>query len=393
MKGVGLRSLGDPTLADRADMFSRATIAGQHFQSGEINGRDSFGFPRPYAPFTFIKAIPAAASYAEPVTTMTAEIRTSSSLYPGTDDDVYLRISPTQRFALDKRLYNDFERGDRDTYSVPIDAAVLAGLTVGDISRVQIEKSPDGVGGGWKLRGVKLVVNGRQLYARDRIDRWLEDAKRTWRAPDFTRTAPTGAALPITLDLWDEDSFIYGANDHGDINRYDRRNRLVLAYPLGAFVRQRATGGSFLSGRLGDGDKASLTYTIETLKPTPAPPPPLPPIVQVAPPVVPPVVQPDPPPAPKPDLVISAMGYDATLNYFFTVTNQGPAAAGTFTVAVPGEGSFPIAGLAPGASASRTFRMVCKVATQQAIADSLSQVAETDETNNTRSYTETICLT
>ncbi len=36
---------------------------------------------------------------------------------------------------------------------------------------------------------------------------------------------------------------------------------------------------------------------------------------------------------------------------------------------------------------------MCKVATQQAIADSLAQVAETDETNNTRSYTETICLT
>ena len=41
---------------------------------------------------------------------------------------------------------------------------------------------------------------------------------------------------------------------------------------------RRATGGSYLSGRLGDGDKASVTYTIETLTPTPAPPPP-PPLV------------------------------------------------------------------------------------------------------------------
>jgi subtilase family serine protease len=87
------------------------------------------------------------------------------------------------------------------------------------------------------------------------------------------------------------------------------------------------------------------------------------------------------------------MGYDQTLKYFFTVTNQGPGAAGPFTVDVPGEGTFPIPGLAAGASASRTFRTACKVATQQAIADSLAQVAETDETNNTRTFTETVCLT
>ena len=31
--------------------------------------------------------------------------------------------------------------------------------------------------------------------------------------------------------------------------------------------------------------------------------------------------------------------------------------------------------------------------TQQAIADSLGQVDETDETNNTRTYAETVCLT
>ena len=104
--------------------------------------------------------------------------------------------APNLRFPLDKRLYDDFERGDRDTYSVPIDGAVLDGLTVGDISRVQIEKSRDGAAGGWRLRGVKLVVNGRTLYARDGIERWLEDDHRTWRAPDFRqqRAGRPGAA-------------------------------------------------------------------------------------------------------------------------------------------------------------------------------------------------------
>jgi hypothetical protein len=389
MKGVGLRALGDPTPIDRADMYTRATIAGQSFQSGEINGRDSFGFGLPYAPFTFIKAIAPGARYGEPVTTMTVEIRTSSKAFAGTDDDVYLRIGPTLRFPLDKALYDDFERGDRDTYSIPIDAAVLAGLEVGDISRVQIEKSPDGVAGGWRLRGVKLVVNGRTLYSRDHIERWLEDDHRTWRAPDFRPSRPSGPALPITLDLWDEDSNVYGGDDHGDLNPYDNRRRLVLAYRPDTVVRRRATGGSLLSGRIGDGDRASVTYTIETLTPRPAPPAPPPP----PPPPPPPQPPPPPPPTPKPDLVITAMGYAEPVKYFFTVTNQGAGAAGPFTVDIPGEGSFPIAGLAAGASVTRTFRTACKVATQQAIADSLAQVDETDETNNTRSYAETVCLT
>ena len=50
------------------------------------------------------------------------------------------------------------------------------------------------------------------------------------------------------------------------------------------------------------------------------------------------------------------MGYNATAKYFFTVKNQGAGAAGPFTVNVSGEGSFAIAGLAPGASATGTFR-------------------------------------
>ena len=375
MKGVGLRSLGDPTLPDQADMYSQASIAGQRFQSGEINGRDSFSFPLPYAPFTFIKAIPVGGRYAEPVTTMTVEIRTSSKLYSGTDDDVYLRIGPNLRFPLDKALYNDFERGDSDTYSVPIDAAVLAGLKVGDISRVQIEKSPDGVGGGWRLKAVKLVVNGRTLYGRGGIERWLEDDHRTWRAPDFNQSGPGGPALPVTLDLWDEDSFIYGGDDHGDLNRYDNRKRLALAYTPGTRVSERATGGSFLSGRIGDGDKASVTYTIETLTPTPAPPPPPPPALA-------PVIE---PPTPKPDLVISAFGYNPTDMYFFTVKNQGAAAAGSFTVTV-GTGSYVIPGLAAGASATQTWAS-CTSGPFVATADALAQIGESNETNNTANYT------
>jgi subtilase family serine protease len=82
------------------------------------------------------------------------------------------------------------------------------------------------------------------------------------------------------------------------------------------------------------------------------------------------------------------MGYDPTAKYYFTVTNQGPAAAGPFSVSVSGEGSFAIPGLAAGTSATRTFRTACLITTWQATADSVSQVAESNESNNTRSYTE-----
>ena len=91
------------------------------------------------------------------------------------------------------------------------------------------------------------------------------------------------------------------------------------------------------------------------------------------------------------------MGYDASRrSYFFTVKNQGAAAAGAVHRQRPrARGSFADPG--PGRRAPRrrrTYRTACKVGdVQQAIADSLGQVAESDETNNTRSYTETICLT
>ena len=276
MKGVGLRALGDPTGADRADMFARATIARQGFQSGEINGRDSFSFPLPYSPFTFIKAIPVGGSYRR----------------AGDDDDrrdphelqalrghrrrrVPAASAPSLRFPLDKRLYDDFERGDRDTYSVPIDGArARAGLSVGDISRVQIEKSPDGV--------ARRLAAARREARRQRPRRSTRatassagsrTTHRTWRAPDFRRAVAgrrrrcrsrstcgtrTRSSTAATTTATSTATTTAGASS--------------LAYVPGTVVRDRATGGSFLSGRIGDGDKASITYTIETLTPTAATP-------------------------------------------------------------------------------------------------------------------------
>lgn len=216
-----------------ADLSTRARIGGQRYTSGVINSRDTFRFTLPNYPFTFFKAFPFGQSFGTPLTSIRVRIRTGDVRFAGTDDDVYLRISETRRFALDERLYDDFERGDNDAYSVPIDGAVEDGLTTGDIRFLQIEKSRDGVAGGWRLGGATVWANDRLVYSNDRIDRWLEESRREFRAR-FTAPAGTGPSAPVFLQLWEQDAPIRGDHDHTDINSLDRRQDAALADAPGA---------------------------------------------------------------------------------------------------------------------------------------------------------------
>ena len=376
--------LGD-VWPDRADVFARGTLDGQRYQSGEINGHDSWSFGGPTAPFAFIKAITATGGRPEPVTSAELEVRTSSSRYAGTDDDVYVRLSPTLRLPLDKRLYNDFERGDRDTYSLPLDVVIRDGLTVDLLSQLRIEKAPDGIAGGWKLRGVKLTVNGRVVYQRDGIERWLEDDHRTWSAPGFRAPSGRVTGIPVTLDLWDDDPAF---DDHGDIHPNDRRKRGAVVYQPGVTLRGVFRGGSRFGGRLGDGDIGSATWVIDTLTPVvPAPPAPTPEPEPVAPTVTVPVG-----PVLRPDLVVTAMGYSDADKYFVTVKNQGDAAAGPFTIGFPAPFLSPtVTGLAPGASVTKTYSAVCVTGPRTATADSTGAVSESNEANNALTTSE-ICI-
>ncbi len=364
--------LGDPG-PDDADMYARVRIDGQAMASSNIEGHDSFGFGNPYEPWTWIKAVPAVPNEREPVSSMEVEVRTADVSRAGTDDDVYLRIGPNLRFPLDKRLYDDFERGDRDWYSVPIDAATDNGLRVGDIRQVGIEKSRDGIAGGWKLGGVRLRVNGRTVYTNQHIDRWLEDNHRTWTATNFTPSSPRGSRIPVRLRLGEDDA-LYGGDDHGDINPFGHRRDVLVSYPLGTLIPRRTTrGGNTYGGRLGDGDEAELTYRLETITPE---------LIKGPPP-------PPPPPGPKPDLVIT----DFYLNHV-TVKNQGLGAAGPFRVRMDDTISartVSFDGVAPGASVTRTIDPQLGCHGWTAFVDDLDQVAETDETNNTRPIGEIFC--
>jgi hypothetical protein len=375
-------SLGDPV--GSADIYSNARMDGQPYTSTVINGEQSFRFPGVYAPFTWWKSVPTPNQQSTPVTSMTVRIETGGRAFSGTDDDVYLRINGSLRFSLDKALYNDFERGDDDTYSVPIGTATRNGLTVEDIDRVAIEKSKDGAGGGWFLHGVTLMVNGRQVMSNRAIDRWLEKSNRTWVAPGLVRDHRTDDVIGAWLQIRDDD---FGNDDTGDINRYDRHTSLPIAYRLGPPVQHLALAGSLLRGRVPseNGDSARLTYRLSTF--AVANPPPLPAPQPLPEPPPPPPTDP-PQPGPKPDLVITSF-----TDTEFTVKNQGAGAAGAFRVLVSssptGDSAFDFTGLAAGASATRSYSRPCE--SRDVVADSANQVVETDETNNSARYEISFC--
>ena len=266
--------LGDIRGSGAADIYANAAMDGQPYTSTVINGENSFSFPRSYAPFTWIRSVPIFQRESTPVETMTVRIETGNKSGAGTDDNVYLDIG-RHRFSLDKRLYDDFERRDDDTYAVALGDATRNGLTIGDISRVSIEKSKDGIAGGWFLHGVTLVVNGRTIIRNRNIDRWLEDSKRVWVAPNLTRDNRRNDVIPVWLQLKEDD---FGPQDLGDINIFDRNTSLPIAYRLGTRVRETVTGSDRLSGRLSmdNGDKARVTFRISSFDVDPPPPPPPP---------------------------------------------------------------------------------------------------------------------
>jgi CARDB len=353
-----------------ADLFTRARIGSQRFISGVINSRDSFSFRLPNYPFTFIKSVPTNARFTTPVTSLRVRVRTGDVRFAGTDDDVYLRINDRQRFPLDKRLYDDFERDDDDTYSVPIDGALEDGLSVSDIRFLQIEKSPDRLAGGWRLGGAQIWVNDRLAASDNRINRWLEDNHRTWRAPRPSLPTASGTAAPAFLQLWEQDAPIRGDHDHTDTHPWDGRRDTALAYAPGSGDRTgQAVAGSLYGGRLGDGSKARLSWKLSTLEAGRA------------------TITPSPNTGGPPDLRITAFDRNG-----FTVTNSGTGPAGPFLVSAEYRGSVGFPGLAPGASIAHPLPQACSGgATYTATADAANQVAESNEANNALTFGPVFC--
>jgi hypothetical protein len=111
------------------------------------------------------------------VSELRVKITTADVRWASTDDDVSIRLAGRD-WNLDNPAHGDFERGNTDTF----DLDPGSGLYRSAINSVRIRKSPDGIGGGWKLKGVEVIVNGATIFNDQSINRWLEDDDRIWFA-------------------------------------------------------------------------------------------------------------------------------------------------------------------------------------------------------------------
>ncbi|MFT3680931.1 MAG: PLAT/LH2 domain-containing protein [Ferruginibacter sp.] len=111
------------------------------------------------------------------VNTLRVKITTADVSWAGTDDDIRFTIGG-RSWNLDNPSKDDFERGNTDTFDLDPGTSFY----VSDIHAVQVHKSPDGFSGGWKLKGVEIIVNGNTIYNNQSINRWLEDNNRDWSA-------------------------------------------------------------------------------------------------------------------------------------------------------------------------------------------------------------------
>ena len=117
------------------------------------------------------------------VTSLQILVTTADELWAGTDDDVTLTLAG-RSWNLDNPWHNDFERGNTDSF----DLDPGTGLYVSDIHYVSMQKSPDGVAGAWKLKGLQLVVNGATIYNNQAINNGCRTASRPGRRAS---SAPT----------------------------------------------------------------------------------------------------------------------------------------------------------------------------------------------------------
>jgi len=111
------------------------------------------------------------------ISTLTVKVSTADVSWAGTDDDVKVTLAG-RTWNLDNEAHDDFERGSTDTFNLDPGVAFYDS----DIHSVRITKSPDGIAGGWKLKGVQVIVNGNTVYNNQGINKWLEDDDRAWSA-------------------------------------------------------------------------------------------------------------------------------------------------------------------------------------------------------------------
>ncbi|KPK55646.1 MAG: hypothetical protein AMS22_03690 [Thiotrichales bacterium SG8_50] len=109
------------------------------------------------------------------VNRLQVKVTTADVSWAGTDDNVRIYLGG-RSWNLDNPGRNDFERGRTDTFDLDPGTSLYRPM----ISSIRIYKSPDGIAGGWKLKGLQIFVNGVRIYNNQSINKWMEDDDRNW---------------------------------------------------------------------------------------------------------------------------------------------------------------------------------------------------------------------
>ena len=104
-------------------------------------------------------------------------VSTSDVTWGGTDDTVTVTLGGLE-FNL-SGSGGKLERGNNDHYHEDVTGKKLEQFAIIDL---KIHKSPDGYAGGWKLHGIKILADGKEIYNNQNINKWFEDSdsNRTW---------------------------------------------------------------------------------------------------------------------------------------------------------------------------------------------------------------------
>jgi hypothetical protein len=126
------------------------------------------------------------------------EIHTADIPRGGTDDPVYcgVRLRSGVDIVTDLRLdyedENDFERGARRRYMLPLSSDLAPTVTADEIERITIRKDGDD---GWALGSVALFANGVDVFRNASIDQFLDSSAAVLRQRTWTSDRIVGPVL------------------------------------------------------------------------------------------------------------------------------------------------------------------------------------------------------
>ncbi len=144
---------------------------------------------------------------AQPIDSLSIELRTGDAPHAGTDDPVYCNVGfadgsllfAPENFALDTQGHDDRERGQTDTYPLPIPAGL--GKKVSEIAELTLRKAGRD---GWQLGSALLFANGfeQPVIGNSQVNQFLDNDRAVLGIRDWSTGSICGANdLPAQAPL------------------------------------------------------------------------------------------------------------------------------------------------------------------------------------------------